>query len=103
FRFITYVMFTVLRFATFVAVLELFSKSFKVISLFSYQCSLLSFPRQPVYNNTALIACQQLFSFFCNLFLMPTHCFQHSLLFPAVSLSILTSLTTSVNSFFEFF
>ncbi|MBO5303468.1 MAG: hypothetical protein J6A92_05405, partial [Lachnospiraceae bacterium] len=43
FRFITKVMFTVLRFATFVAVLELFSKSFKVISLFSYQRSLLSF------------------------------------------------------------
>ena len=32
--------FTVLRFATCVAVLELFSKSFKVISLFSYQGSL---------------------------------------------------------------
>ena len=61
--------FTVLRFATCVAVLELFSKSFKVISLFSYQGSLLLSQRQLVYIIISICFCQQLFIlFFAQLF-----------------------------------
>ena len=72
-----------------------FIESFKVISLFSYQCSLCRSWRQLVYYILSSLFCQELFSFYFNRF-CPICCLKRD------NSDILSCVVLFVNNFFYF-